>query len=89
MFSLQLEVSRTSRLVKRLPLLQHLISLAVVESVKSLGNGYQNIDLRLKWPNDIYAGRETKIGGVVVFTSVKHDLVQVQIIGSALVRGHK
>ena len=77
MFSLQLEVSLKSQIGKRLPILQHLVSLAVVESVKSLGNGYENLDLRLKWPNDIYAGREHKIGGVVIFTSVMRDLVQV------------
>ena len=26
-------------------------------------------DIRLKWPNDIYFGRQTKLGGVIVHCS--------------------
>ncbi|KAG0364208.1 biotin-protein ligase [Gamsiella multidivaricata] len=56
---------------------QYLVALAVVESVCSLP-GYEDVPLRLKWPNDIYAdaplegGQEqagpkmVKIGGVLV-----------------------
>ena len=80
MFSLQLEASLKSGIGKRLPLLQHLISLSVVESIKSLGDGYEKMDLKLKWPNDIYAGREYKLGGVVVYTSIMGDLIQVTVI---------
>ena len=78
MFSLQFEVLLGSGIGKRLTLLQHLISLAVVESVKSLNDGYENIDLRLKWPNDIYAGSNYKIGGVVVLTSCIGNNAQVK-----------
>ena len=79
MFSLQIESSLSSNLGKHLPLLQHLVSLAVVDSVKSMGNGYENVDLRLKWPNDIYAGQHCKIGGVVVYTSIMGKNVQVNV----------
>ncbi|OZJ04014.1 hypothetical protein BZG36_03628 [Bifiguratus adelaidae] len=59
--------------------IQYLISLAFVEAIRSKP-GYENIPLRLKWPNDIYAestegqaGQETKalrkIGGVLVNSS--------------------
>ncbi|KAJ1935713.1 biotin holocarboxylase synthetase [Linderina macrospora] len=41
-------------------LLQYLISLAIVESVKSQP-GYENIPLRLKWPNDLYAKHESLV----------------------------
>ena len=78
MFSLQFEATIKSGIGKRLTLLQHLISLAVVESVKSLNNRYENVDLRLKWPNDIYAGPQYKIGGVVVHTSCINNLAQVK-----------
>ena len=79
MFSLQFEAILKSGIGKRLTLLQHLISLAVVESVKSLNGGYENVDLRLKWPNDIYAGQQYKIGGVVVHTSCIGNLAQVKL----------
>ena len=77
MFSLQIESTLKSGIGQHLPLLQHLVSLAVVESVRTLGMGYENIDLRLKWPNDIYAGAQHKVGGVVVFTSILRDILQV------------
>ena len=77
MFSLQIEASLNSRIGKKLPLIQHLLSLSIVESVKSLKDGYEMLDLCLKWPNDIYAGKEHKLGGVVVFTSVMGNLIQV------------
>ena len=77
MFSLQIESTLKSGIGQRLPLLQHLVSLSVVESVRTLGMGYENIDLRLKWPNDIYAGAQYKVGGVVVFTSILRDILQV------------
>lgn len=62
---------------KSLPLIQHLASLAVVEAVKTkrgyevkrywkLKINFQNIDIHIKWPNDIYCGKTTKIGGILV-----------------------
>ncbi|KAJ1963707.1 biotin holocarboxylase synthetase [Dipsacomyces acuminosporus] len=67
-------------------LLQYLVSLAVVESVKTMP-GYENIPLRLKWPNDLYAlhpstkdsddssdGTEpnyAKMGGILVSSTYK------------------
>lgn len=32
---------------------QYLASMAVVEAVKAYGEGYDDIPVRLKWPNDI------------------------------------
>ncbi|KAJ2464324.1 biotin holocarboxylase synthetase [Coemansia sp. RSA 2322] len=67
-------------------MLQYLIALAAVESVKAQP-GYEGIPLRLKWPNDIYAMLQpsgdssdspdslesgfVKIGGVLVSSSYK------------------
>ena len=79
MFSLQLELSLKCGIGKHMPLLQHLVSLAVVDSVNSMGNGYENLDLRLKWPNDIYAGQHCKIGGVVVYTSIIGSRIHVNV----------
>ena len=89
MFSLQIESTLKSGIGQRLPLLQHLVSLSVVESVRTLGMGYENIDLRLKWPNDIYAGAQYKVGGVVVFTSILRDILQVFSIKYSRARLYK
>ncbi|XP_043087719.1 biotin--protein ligase isoform X2 [Puntigrus tetrazona] len=69
MFTLHLQLPVTSRLGQRIPFLQHLAALAVVESVRTLP-GYQDVDLRLKWPNDIYYSNLLKLGGVLVNSSV-------------------
>jgi biotin--protein ligase len=50
--------------------LQYIFGLSVVEAVRSLP-GYEDLELRLKWPNDIYAdlgGTQglKKIGGILV-----------------------
>ncbi|XP_048037382.1 biotin--protein ligase isoform X1 [Megalobrama amblycephala] len=69
MFTLHLQVPLNSRLGQRLPFLQHLVALAVVESVRTLP-GYEDVDLRLKWPNDIYYSNLMKLGGVLVNSSM-------------------
>ncbi|XP_029304540.1 biotin--protein ligase isoform X2 [Cottoperca gobio] len=69
MFTLTLQVELSSRLGQRIPFLQHLAALAVVEAVRTLP-GYQDIDLRVKWPNDIYYGHLMKLGGVLVTSTV-------------------
>ncbi|CAK6977316.1 biotin--protein ligase isoform X1 [Scomber scombrus] len=69
MFTLSVEVDLSSRLGQRIPFLQHLAALAVVEAVRTLP-GYQDIDLRVKWPNDIYYSKLMKLGGVLVTSTV-------------------
>ncbi|XP_040037876.2 biotin--protein ligase isoform X1 [Gasterosteus aculeatus] len=69
MFTLALQVELSSRLGQRIPFLQHLAALAAVEAVRTLP-GYQDIDLRVKWPNDIYYGNLMKLGGVLVTSTV-------------------
>lgn len=69
MFSIQLHIPLTSYLGQHTPLLQHIVALAVVSAVCNLP-GYQDLDLHLKWPNDIYAGRSAKLGGLIVNTTI-------------------
>uniref|UniRef100_A0A3B3HVL4 Holocarboxylase synthetase n=1 Tax=Oryzias latipes TaxID=8090 RepID=A0A3B3HVL4_ORYLA len=69
MFTLQVQVELSSKLGQRIPFLQHLAALAVVEAVCTLP-GYQDIDLRVKWPNDIYYSNLLKLGGVLVTSTV-------------------
>ncbi|PKS10986.1 hypothetical protein jhhlp_002745, partial [Lomentospora prolificans] len=35
--------------------IQYLAAIAVVEAVRSYDRGYNNLDLKVKWPNDVYA----------------------------------
>ncbi|KAM6970067.1 biotin--protein ligase [Aplochiton taeniatus] len=69
MFTTQLQVPVSSRLGQGIPFLQHLAALAMVEAVRTLP-GYQDIDLRVKWPNDIYYSSQMKLGGVLVNSTV-------------------
>ncbi|XP_075374592.1 biotin--protein ligase isoform X1 [Mycteria americana] len=63
--TLHVAIPLHSNLGQRIPFIQHLVSLAVVESVRSIP-GYEDIDLRVKWPNDIYYSDLMKLGGVLV-----------------------
>ncbi|XP_071423114.1 biotin--protein ligase isoform X2 [Pithys albifrons albifrons] len=63
--TLHLTIPLHSNLGQRIPFIQHLVSLAVVESVRTIP-GYEDIELRLKWPNDIYYSDLMKLGGVLV-----------------------
>jgi biotin-[acetyl-CoA-carboxylase] ligase BirA-like protein len=53
---------------KTVVFMQYLFGLALVDSIR-LRPGYEDLDLRLKWPNDIYHGADTKLGGVLVSSS--------------------
>jgi biotin--protein ligase len=54
---------------KTVVFMQYLFGLALVDSIR-LRPGYEEVDLRLKWPNDIYHGPDTKLGGVLVSSSL-------------------
>lgn len=69
MFTLHVKMPLDSMLGRAVSYLQHITSLAVVYSVCTL-TGYQDIDLRLKWPNDIYYGNQMKLGGVIVKSTI-------------------
>jgi len=66
MFSLQLNLSAISNLGRRPSLVQHILGLAVVQALRRFEG---ELDVRLKWPNDIYYKNEVKLGGVIVNSS--------------------
>ena len=41
---------------------------------------WQDLDLRLKWPNDIYFGDKMKLGGVLITSTIMSNMVYT-IIG--------
>ncbi|KZC12067.1 Biotin--protein ligase [Dufourea novaeangliae] len=73
MFTLQVHVPTNTILGQRISIIQHLVSVAILSAIKSLP-GYEEIDLRLKWPNDIYVGNHVKIGGLIVTTQLTFNL---------------
>ncbi|XP_017082197.2 biotin--protein ligase isoform X2 [Drosophila eugracilis] len=78
MFSLQLHVAMDSALGSRLPLLQHIIGAAIVNSLRS-HEQYRVLDVSIKWPNDIYANGNQKIGGLVINTTLQGSQAIVNI----------
>ncbi|MEP6794956.1 MAG: biotin--[acetyl-CoA-carboxylase] ligase [Saprospiraceae bacterium] len=60
-----------------LPLLSLKTSIAVVRSLLSLD---QELNLRIKWPNDIYVG-DLKLAGILIENSISSSKVQHSIIG--------
>ncbi|CAM5079186.1 unnamed protein product [Eretmochelys imbricata] len=76
--TLHVSIPLCSQLGQRIPFIQHLMSLAVVESVRSIP-GYQDIDLRVKWPNDIYYSDLMKLGGVLVNSTLMGDTFHILI----------
>ncbi|XP_047511746.1 biotin--protein ligase isoform X2 [Pieris napi] len=61
-----------------IPLIQHATALALVRAIRS-DPPYQNLDIRIKWPNDIYYGRNVKIGGVITTANCIGDDVIINI----------
>ncbi|XP_023297567.2 biotin--protein ligase isoform X3 [Lucilia cuprina] len=69
MFSIQLHINLDTPLGQRLPLIQHILGVAMINSLKNHPL-YKVLNLGLKWPNDAYANGINKIGGLVVKTTL-------------------
>ena len=78
MFSLHLRLPTDSHLGRRPSLLQHLVTLATVEAVRTV-EGLEDLDIRIKWPNDIYYGKQVKLGGVIAKSSFMGSQLSVTI----------
>ncbi|XP_063832731.1 uncharacterized protein LOC135081876 [Ostrinia nubilalis] len=61
-----------------LPLVQHASALAVVRALRSQP-AYEHLEIRIKWPNDIYYGREVKIGGTATEANCTYNDVVINI----------
>ncbi|PHH66498.1 hypothetical protein CDD81_6973 [Ophiocordyceps australis] len=67
-------ISHPARLAASRPIVftQYVAAIAIIEAIQSLGVGYQELPVKLKWPNDIYAldptshsERYVKVGGIL------------------------
>ncbi|XP_052014077.1 biotin--protein ligase isoform X2 [Apodemus sylvaticus] len=76
--TLLVSIPLRSQLGQRIPFVQHLMSLAVVEAVRSIPE-YEDINLRVKWPNDIYYSDLMKIGGVLVNSTLMGETFYILI----------
>ena len=65
MFSHLISIKQNTFISLHITLLQHIISIAIIHGILTIPN-YEMLDLKLKWPNDIYYGKDTKLGGVLV-----------------------
>ncbi|XP_011695670.1 PREDICTED: biotin--protein ligase isoform X3 [Wasmannia auropunctata] len=74
MFTLQVHIPVKSNLGPYISLLQHIAAVALVSAVRSI-KGYEDIDLRIKWPNDIYIGNSIKIAGIIVSTRLQEAII--------------
>ncbi|XP_047178494.1 biotin--protein ligase 2-like [Vigna umbellata] len=65
-FTLQMEDGRV------VPLVQYVVSLAMTEAVKDIcyKNGLPSIDVKIKWPNDLYLNG-SKVGGILCTSTYK------------------
>ncbi|KAF8404159.1 hypothetical protein HHK36_009039 [Tetracentron sinense] len=65
-FTLQMEDGRV------VPLLQYVVSLAVTEAIKDVcdANGLPHLDIKIKWPNDLYL-HGLKVGGILCTSTYK------------------
>ena len=86
MTTVQLIVPLSTPLGQRASLIQHIVATAVVVALSDLPDVGKALNLRLKWPNDIYIGVENdliKIGGLVLTCSNRGNNI-VCNIGKAL-----
>lgn len=71
-FTLQMDDGR------KLPLLQYVVCLAVTEAVKEVckDNGLPELDVRIKWPNDLYLNG-LKVGGILCTSTYRSKMFDV------------
>ncbi|XP_018566189.1 biotin--protein ligase isoform X2 [Anoplophora glabripennis] len=77
-FSLQLHIPTASPLYKYLPLTQQIVMVGVVHALKKF-NGCQDLKIGIKWPNDLYANGNVKIGGLLATSFVNEDVAVINI----------
>ncbi len=86
MFCLQFYVKQSSLLGQRAPILCHLVALSIVLAMRGLlaRRRGADLDVRIKWPNDIYLGREVKIGGVLLHNHCRPDDTTLLSVGAGV-----
>ena len=69
MFTLQVVIDMHSNIGRKIAFFQHMVGLSIVRAINTIP-GYEQIDLALKWPNDIlWRKNGSKISGVLITCS--------------------
>jgi len=65
---------------RHIPFLQHVVCIAMVQSIKELSHakGLPELDVRIKWPNDLYL-KGLKVGGILYTSVYKPDIHSISI----------
>ncbi|CAF1012847.1 unnamed protein product, partial [Didymodactylos carnosus] len=72
MFTIHCNISLQSLLGQRLSLLQLIAAVAIVQAIEKSPE-YKSMNLKIKWPNDIFIGEESKLGGILATSSISGD----------------
>uniref|UniRef100_A0ACD5V768 Uncharacterized protein n=1 Tax=Avena sativa TaxID=4498 RepID=A0ACD5V768_AVESA len=64
--------------VRKLPLVQYVVCLAMTEAIKDLccAKGLPELDVRIKWPNDLYL-KGLKVGGILCTSSYEQKVYYI------------
>lgn len=82
MFTLHVQQDANSELGCAPVFLQHLCGLAMVLSIRQIP-GYEELDLKIKWSNDIVFGGHIKLGGVLVNSFIIKGVLHA-VVGAGL-----
>ncbi|KAJ1278033.1 hypothetical protein BS78_04G049100 [Paspalum vaginatum] len=64
--------------VRKLPLMQYVVCLSMTEAIKELcrAKGLSELDVRIKWPNDLYL-KGLKVGGILCTSSYEPKVYNI------------
>ncbi|CAF1370591.1 unnamed protein product [Adineta ricciae] len=79
LFTICFDVHLQSLLGQRLSLLQLLASVAVLQAIERTPE-YNALNVRIKWPNDIFIGNDfTKLGGILATSSICGNFASINL----------
>ena len=79
LFTIHFAVNLQSLLGQRLSLLQLLASVAVLQAIERTPE-YKVLNVRIKWPNDIFIGENwDKLGGILATSSISGNAASINL----------
>uniref|UniRef100_A0A0N4Z040 BPL/LPL catalytic domain-containing protein n=1 Tax=Parastrongyloides trichosuri TaxID=131310 RepID=A0A0N4Z040_PARTI len=87
-FAFDFNIPIESHLGSKIAFLQHILSLSIIESIKTLTD-IPDFPIQIKWPNGIYYDKKIKIGGVKLKCSIYGNVYKCVIGGAVNVANSK
>lgn len=79
LFTIHFAVNLQSLLGQRLSLLQLLASVAILQAIEKTPE-YKVLNVRIKWPNDIFIGQNwDKLGGILATSSISSNVASINL----------